>query len=98
MSQNEEIEIKYGERMIEVKIRFWTNNLAKTKGKVRRKHAWAKGVVRMERNEAHRITPGQPIPFNSLLELNSAIEKALLNHSIQLHAPRRMRKYFDPSP
>jgi hypothetical protein len=94
---SDEIEIEHGERMIEVKIRFWTNNLAVTPGKVRPRHAWAKGVVRMERNGAHKIVPGSPVPFNSLLDLTSAIEKTLLKHSIRLHAPTRMRKYFDPS-
>lgn len=80
--------------MIEVKIRFWTNNIATEKGNVRPKHAWSSGVVRMEGNKAHGIKPGKPIPFHNLLDIAGAIEKALIKHDIQLHIPRRMKKYF----
>jgi hypothetical protein len=93
-ARREAIEIECGERMIEVKIRFWTNNLADGRGTVRPKHAWAKGMVRMERNGPHGIVPGKSIPFNSLLDLTAAIEKTLSNHSIQLHLPNKMKKYF----
>jgi hypothetical protein len=36
------------ERMIEIKLRFWTNGFATRKGYVRPKHAWSSGVVRIE--------------------------------------------------
>jgi hypothetical protein len=89
-----ELEVQHGEKMIEVKLRFWTNNIAPTKGNVIPKHAWAAGVVRLERNVAHGIKPGKPIPFHSLLDLGAAIEKALIEHGITLHPGRRMKKYF----
>jgi hypothetical protein len=44
-----------GEKMIEIKIRFWINDLADEPGKVRPKHAWCSGVVRMERNNTHGV-------------------------------------------
>jgi hypothetical protein len=37
----EELEAAQGERMIDVKLRFWTNRIAKEDGKVLAKHAWA---------------------------------------------------------
>ena len=41
-------------------LRFWTNNISPEKGKVIPKHAYAAGVVRMERNK-HAIVlhPGR---------------------------------------
>ncbi len=93
-SGNQPREAEQGERMIEVKIRFWTNDIAGGKGIVRPKHAWASGVVRMERNETHGITPGNPRPFHSLMDLPAAIEKTLMEHGIVMHLNRRMKKYF----
>lgn len=51
------------EKMIEVKIRFWTNTIASESGKVVPKHAQASGVVSMERNKSHGIIPGNPRHF-----------------------------------
>jgi hypothetical protein len=90
----EQLEALHGEKMIEVKLRFWTNDLAEGEGKIRPRHAWASGVVRMTRNKTHGIVPGDPIPFHSLLDIGRAVEAALIEHDVELHAPRRMRKYF----
>lgn len=88
------IEAKHGEKMIEVKIRFWTNNLADEDGHVVPKHAWANGVVRIEGNKSHGIKPGKPQPFHSLLDMGTVIEKVLIEQDIVLHTSRRMAKYF----
>ena len=87
-------EAKHGEKMIEVKVRFWTDNIAEEPGKILPKHAWPGGVVRMERNEPHGIKPQKPVIFNSLMDLPFAIEKVLVNHDIILHLGGRMKKYF----
>lgn len=89
----EEQEAKHGQKMIEVKVRFWTNNIADGEGKIVPKHAWTSGVVRMDKNNSHGIDPGKPVPFNSLLDVGTAIEKALIEHEIVLHTSTRMRKY-----
>ena len=83
-----------GERMLEVKVRFWTNDLAGPKGSVVPKHAWPGGTVRMERNETHGIKPKAPRPFNSLMELPAVIEKVLIDHGVVLHLNQRMRRYW----
>jgi len=88
-------EAEWGERMIEVKVRFWTDGIAKEPGKILPRHAWAGGVVRMERNKAHEIKPQNPVPFNSLMDLLYIIEKVLIKHSITLHSSDRMRKYLE---
>jgi len=87
------LEAKQGEKMIEVKLRFWTNDIATELGKVVPKHAWTSGVVRMERNKSHGIDPGNPQPFHSLLDVGAVIEKVLIDHGVVLHASKRMKKY-----
>lgn len=85
---------KHGQKMIEVKVRFWTDDMATEERRIIPKHAWTAGVVRIERNEAHGTTPAPPVPFNSLLDLGAAIEKVLVEHGVVLHTSRKMRKYF----
>jgi len=97
MSNEENIEAreaKHGEKMIEVKIRFWTDEISSELGKVIPKHAWTSGVVRIQGNKAHGIVPGRPKPFNSLLDLGAAIEKILKEQGIMLHTSRGMKKYL----
>src|SRR5688572_5474508 len=90
----EQREAEYGERMIEIKIRFWTDSIAEGKGVIRPKHAWSRGVVRMQRKETHGIKSNKAIPFNSLMELPAVIEKVLIDHGITLHPSPKMRKYL----
>ncbi|OGC93674.1 MAG: hypothetical protein A2W25_06130 [candidate division Zixibacteria bacterium RBG_16_53_22] len=86
---------KWHQKMIEIKVRFWTNDLGDEPEKVRPKHAWTSGVVRVRRNDTHGIMPKHPIPFNSLMELPGIIERALIDHSIVLHPGVRMKKYLN---
>jgi hypothetical protein len=79
--------------MIELKVRFWTNDLADEQGKVAPKNAWAAGVVRIESNAAHGLKAASPEPFNSLPELGAVIERVLIQHGIKLHPSTKERKY-----
>src|SRR4051812_47412910 len=88
------LEAKQGQKMIEVKLRFWTNDISDEAKKILPKHAWASGVVRVERNESHGIVPGSPAPFHSLLDVGSVIEKVLIEQGIVLHLGRRMSRYM----
>jgi hypothetical protein len=97
MAGNEKLkslEAQHGQKMIEIKLRFWTNDIAEEHGKVVPKHAWSSGVVRIEGNKSHGIIPGSPKPFHSLLDVGSVIEKVLLEQNIVLHSSNRMRKYM----
>jgi len=94
VERNSVLKAKHGEKMIEVKIRFWTNGLARGKDKILRKHALTAGVVRMEPNASHAIKPGRPKPFHTLLDVGSVIEKVLIEHGVVLHPGRRMSKYI----
>ena len=86
-------EAKHGEKMIEIKLRFWTDQIADEQGKVIPKHAWSSGMVRIEGNKSHGITPSKPLPFHSLLDMGAVVEKVLLEHKVVLHPSRKMRKY-----
>jgi len=87
-------EAKHGKKMIEVSLRFWTNNISSEAGKIIPKHAWAAGVVRVQGNESHGIVSGNPRPFHSLLDVGTVVEAVLLSHGITLHLSRRMKKYM----
>ncbi|MGH8693662.1 MAG: hypothetical protein ACREVM_05460 [Burkholderiales bacterium] len=86
-------EARHGEKMIEVKIRFWTNDIASEGGKIKPKHAWSSGVVRIEGNKSHGIVPGSPKPFHTLLDVGAVIEKVLIEQGIVLHPSKKMAKY-----
>ena len=92
------LEAKHGKKMIEISIRLWTNHIAEEPGKVIPKHAWTSGVVRIQGNESHGIVPGNPLPFHSLLDIGSVVEKVLLNHGIVRHPSTKMDKYSAPRP
>ena len=83
-----------GENMVEVRLRFWTNNIAKGKGNIVPRHAWTSGVVRIQANESHGIVPRNPRPFQSLLDIGAVVEKVLIEHGVVLHQSRQMKKYL----
>ena len=87
-------EARHGEKMIEVKIRFWTDEISPESGQIVPKHAWAGGVVRMAPNKSHGIVPKNPVPFNSLLDVGAKIEQVLIDHGVVLRRSRRMKKYM----
>ena len=83
-----------GERMIQVNVKFWTNNISKVKKGLLPKNAWSSGMVYVERNKTHGITPLKPVPFHTLTELGYVIEKALYKHGVTLHLPKRFKKHW----
>lgn len=87
-------EAEHGKKMIEVKLRFWTNEIAEEKGKVLPKHAWSSGVVRIDSNSSHGIVPASPKPFHSLLDIGAVVEAVLIEHGIVLHPSSKMVKYL----
>ena len=91
----EERVAQHGQKMIEIQLRFWTNDIAEKKGQIVPKHAWTSGVVKVESNKSHGIQAKSPIPFHSLLDVGAVIEKALIQHGITLHPGRKMQKYIE---
>jgi hypothetical protein len=87
---------KYGEKMIQITLYFWTNDIAKQRNKIRPKHGRTAGMVRVEASKTHGIRAGKAIPFNSLGALPGVIEKAIIQHGIILHRSRAMKRYLSP--
>jgi len=90
----DDMEAVHGEKMIAVKVRFWTNDLSGESGKIIPKHAWSSGVIRMECNPSHGIEPKHPGIFHSLLDVGAVMEKVLIEHGVVLHPSRKMKKYI----
>ena len=83
-----------GDRMIELRVRFWTNGIASDEGKIVPRHAWDSGTVEMRSNESHGIVAKQAYHFYSLPELPYVIEKALISNGVRLHVDTHGRKLF----
>ena len=75
---------KRGEKTIELRIRFWTDGLGQPRDQIYPKHCWESGQV-YATNASHGIAALDPVMFNDLAELPSAIEKVLKAHAITLH-------------
>ena len=87
-------EAEHGQKMIEIKVRFWTDKLASEQGHIIPKHAWAGGVVRIKANPAHGISEGKPKVFDSLTEIPALIEETLIEQGIKLRVGNKMGKYL----
>ncbi len=85
-------EAQVGKRMIEVRVRFWTDGIVPREGRIRPKHAWTNGVVRIAPNDVHGTKPSNPRPFNSMGELGAKIETVLIEAGVKLHPNRKMQK------
>ncbi len=55
-----EKEVDHEERMIEVRLSFWTDGIAVKEGNIVPKHARSSGLMRVEPNGAHEIVPESP--------------------------------------
>ena len=67
--------VAHGERMIEVKVRFWTNDISGESGKIVPKHAWTSGVVRMDSNLSHGIDRATLGPFVRFSMLGQSLKE-----------------------
>ena len=89
-----EREAAHGQRMIVVKVCFWTDQIVEGRGKIASKECWDSGVVRLDSNRAHDISTQNPVPFNSLMDLTAKVEKVLISHGIKLHHGNRSYKLY----
>mgnify|MGYP006908215320 CR=1 FL=1 len=88
----------YGEKMIEVSVRFWTNDIASEKGQLVPKHAWDSGMVAVPRNKTHGLGGVEPMAFTSILELTKVIADALAKQGVTLHMGRKSRRLMKDPP
>ena len=91
--EGDEVQANHGDKMIEVRVRFWTNDIAETEEHIKQKHCWSAGTVTLPRNGSHGIDSGEPQTFNSLMELTSAIEQAMIDADITMHIGRKRGLY-----
>ena len=85
---------EHGKKMIEIKIRFFTDAIA-PEGQVVPRQGWTCGVALVTPNSLHGITSlNHPIVFNTWSEMNVAIEKALIEANVKLRPYGRMQKYI----
>ncbi len=91
---NEGKKVSHEERMIEVKIRFWTDDIAAVEGNILPGHARSSGLISVEPSEAHEIVPKSPVSFHSLMDITSALEKVLIENGIVLHQSKMMKRYL----
>jgi hypothetical protein len=81
----EEIEAPHGDKMVEITIKFWTDKIASTEGKVLPKHIHNSGMIKLSSNATHGIESENPTPFRSLNELPAKIEELFERHGIVVH-------------
>ena len=81
-------------KMIEVSIKFWTDDLAAEKGQVLPKHGHTSGVMNLRANSRHGITAENPVPFNSVAEIPMLIERLMAQQGIKLHLSSKARKLY----
>jgi hypothetical protein len=84
---SEEKKAKWGERMIKVEIKFFTNDLPKGT-KVDERTAWFKGLVKLSKNASRGIKPTK-LNFNSKAELLPKLNQLLQDNNINLVKPSK---------
>lgn len=89
-----EVQAVRGEKMVELRVKLWTNDIAESEGAVLPKHVWGAGMVVMTSNDAHGIEVNDPMPFNSMPELLGVIEDVLIESGIKMLPSRKMRRYM----
>jgi hypothetical protein len=77
----------HGDKMIEVRAKFWTNGIAADKGKIAPGECWASGVVYLTPNSSHGIKSGaNGVHFHTLAGAGVAIEEILRQAGIVVHS------------
>lgn len=93
MSQPIERKANHGEKMIEVRVRFWTDEITNTPQVIVPKHAWDYGYVEIAANTSHGLQQsGSSVKFNSVLELPQAIADLLVQEGVHLHIGAKLGK------
>jgi hypothetical protein len=78
----------HGKKMIEIKIRLWTDGIADEEDHIFPKKAWDSGVIYVTPNDLHGIKSNSPVVFNSFGSILKTLEKVLISQGIQLWPSR----------
>lgn len=86
MSDNiQSVEATYGEKTIETRVRFGTDDIADTERHILPKHCWTSGTIKIPKNDSHGIGSGKAKPFNSLMQIADGIEQILIEAGVRMH-------------
>ncbi len=78
-------DVPVGERTIELRIRFWTNDIdGNPKGTITQRVCWDGGYVYVGNNKSHGIKNEGGSHFSGLCQLLCSVEKVLDKHDIRL--------------
>lgn len=83
---------KEGNKTVEVRLHFFTDQIAANGGVFKAKHAVSVGTARLPTNPRHGITKGECHYFESLAELPATVAKALAAHGITLHPGKKQSR------
>lgn len=83
-----EVQATYSDKIIQVKIRFWTDGIAKKEGHIIPKHCYSSGYVLIAASRIHGIPTGIKAPFVSISGLPKAIDKVMAEAQLILHLNR----------
>jgi hypothetical protein len=84
-------ETKAENKMIQIKVYLWTDQLAPKKGAILPKHAWEGGWVFLPANKLHGIRANRKKAFHRFSELLDTVGDILRQNGINIHEapPRR---------
>jgi hypothetical protein len=90
MKNTKAVKAKLGEKCLQIRIYFFTDNIAANKGEIVPKHASDCGGVVMPSNAAHGIewSDDKGAMFNSILDIPAAIMSTLAQHGVTVHLGR----------
>ncbi|MCK4445140.1 MAG: hypothetical protein KAW09_11390 [Thermoplasmata archaeon] len=87
--------VPQGKRMIELRIRFWTNDIdGNPKGTITQKVCWDSGYVYVVKNNSHGIESKGQSRFRGLCELLGSVEKVLRKQNIKLQMGARTQEVY----
>lgn len=89
------VKAPHGKKTIELRIRFFTDQLSSVPGNIWPKHAWDRGSIYTVVNDYHDIEVAGAT-FNSTAEITLAIEKVLVKAGIRLHPTGRAGAIYSP--
>ena len=88
------VKAKKGEKTIEVRIYFFTNNISKKKGEINQKECWESGRVMVTPNKSHGIKSKRAETFSSVSSLTRTIEKVLISQNIKIHPGKQTKQLY----
>lgn len=86
---------KRGEKMIELRVRLWTDEIAEVDGAIVKKHCWDYGTVSMLQNDSHGIEPQGDTHFHSIMDLTGVVAEVLARHGVRMHVGPKSAKTLE---